>query len=36
MTAGKHTPIGRSGTADEVGHVAAFLASEGQAMSPAR
>ncbi|HLY59003.1 MAG TPA: SDR family NAD(P)-dependent oxidoreductase [Stellaceae bacterium] len=26
--AGTHTPIGRPGTADEVGHVAAFLASD--------
>jgi 3-oxoacyl-[acyl-carrier protein] reductase len=29
ITAGKNSPTGRPGTADEVGHVAAFLASEG-------
>jgi 3-oxoacyl-[acyl-carrier protein] reductase len=28
ITAGKNAPIGRPGTAEEVGHVAAFLASE--------
>jgi 3-oxoacyl-[acyl-carrier protein] reductase len=28
VIAGKYTPIGRSGTADEVGHVCVFLASE--------
>ncbi|HRX37226.1 MAG TPA: SDR family NAD(P)-dependent oxidoreductase [Aestuariivirga sp.] len=28
ITAGHHTPIGRPGTPDEVGHVAVFLASE--------
>ena len=27
--AGRHTPVGRPGTADEVGAVAAFLAGEG-------
>jgi len=29
ITAGENTPVGRPGTAEEVGHVAAFLASEG-------
>ena len=29
ITAGNNSPTGRPGTADEVGHVAAFLASEG-------
>jgi len=28
IIAGSHTPVGRSGTADEVGHVCVFLASE--------
>jgi 3-oxoacyl-[acyl-carrier protein] reductase len=29
ITAGENTPVGRPGSAEEVGHVAAFLASEG-------
>ena len=29
ITAGENTPVGRPGTSEEVGHVAAFLASEG-------
>jgi 3-oxoacyl-[acyl-carrier protein] reductase len=29
LSAGRHTPVGRPGTADEVGEVVAFLASDG-------